>query len=93
MIGLTPRGVVRMYHVVHMYHHAGTSTNVLLPKSRRMLPESLQNVVIASSCHLAGVVVHLYHYSKVDISIYTPSVDIHALVPHIRLTYHSHKLY
>jgi len=62
MIGLAPRGgstnVPRSTYVPP----CGDSTNVLLPKSRRMVPEWLQNVVIASSYHLAGVVVHLYHY-------------------------------
>ena len=69
MIGLTPVGVVRMYHVVHMYHHAGTSTNVLLPGSRRRY-KYLAGMVVVLMYYPWKVVVRLYHYHEVVVRMY-----------------------
>ena len=69
MIGLTPRGVVRMYHIVHMYHHAGISTNVLLLESRRRYLY-LAVMVVVLMYYPWEVVVRLYHYHEVVVRMY-----------------------
>ena len=69
MDGPSPVGVVRMYHIVHMYHHAGTSTNVLLLGSRRRY-KYLAGMVVVLMYYPWEVVVHLYHYHEVVVRIY-----------------------
>ena len=66
---LAPQGVVRMYHVVHMYHHAGTSTNVLLLGSRRRY-KYLAGMVVVLMYYPWEVVVRLYHYHEVVVRMY-----------------------
>ena len=52
-----------------MYHHAGTSTNVLLPKSRRRY-KYLAGMVVVLMYYPWEVVVHLYHYHEVVVRMY-----------------------
>ena len=69
MNGLAPVGVVRVYYVVHLYHHAGTSTNVLLLGSRRRY-KYLAGMVVVLMYYPWKVVVRLYHYHEVVVRMY-----------------------
>ena len=86
-------GVVQTYHVVHMYHHAGTSTNVLLLESRRRYLY-LAVMVVVLMYYPWEVVVRLYHYHEVVVRMYwhhTGSLGINTYVD-LSVSICTHKL-
>ena len=64
-----PWGSTNVLAVVHMYHHAGTSTNVLLLESRRRY-KYLAGMVVVLMYYPWEVVVRLYHYHEVVVRMY-----------------------
>ena len=64
-----PWGSTNVLAVVHMYHHAGTSTNVLLLESSRRY-KYLAGMVVVLMYYPWEVVVRLYHYHEVVVRMY-----------------------